>query len=103
MSFKFSKGVWYITMKYLPLSVIKPDGFIIGTLYELRQVSGCISIKKMRQNQLKDQYDRGKDFGGRLDRPQRSTITQPDILCMEALIQRETLLGLVGRSYYDRQ
>ncbi len=30
---------------FLTLSVIKPEVFIIGTLYELRRVSGCISIK----------------------------------------------------------
>ncbi len=38
--------------------------FIIGTLYELRQVSDCISIKEWG-NQLKNQYDGGEklDFG----------------------------------------
>ncbi|MCV5512936.1 entry exclusion protein, partial [Escherichia coli] len=66
--FKFSKGVWYITMPVS--SLLSPllclMVFIIGTLYELRQVSGCISIKKWGQNQLKDQYDGSEklDFGG---------------------------------------
>ncbi len=31
---------------FLTLSVIKPDGFIIGTLYELRRISGCVSVRE---------------------------------------------------------
>lgn len=45
--FKFSKGVWYITMPVSSLlsPLLSLMVFIIGTLYELRRVSGCISIK----------------------------------------------------------
>lgn len=66
--FKFSKGVWYITMPVSSLlsPLLSLMVFIIGTLYELRRVSGCISIKKWGQNQLKNQYDGSEklDFGG---------------------------------------
>ena len=55
--FKFSKGVWYITDTsiFLTLSIIKPDGFIIGTLYELRRVSGCVSVREWMQSQVNEQ------------------------------------------------
>ncbi len=80
--FKFSKGVWYITMPVSSLlsPLLSLMVFIIGTLYELRRVSGCISIKKWGQNQLKNQYDGSEklDFEG-IEQPQRPTITlQPD-------------------------
>lgn len=64
--FKFSKGIWYVIM--LVCSLLSPllslMIFIGGTLYELRRVSGCISIKEWVKCQLDDQYDedRGLDF-----------------------------------------
>ncbi|EFD9169222.1 entry exclusion protein [Escherichia coli] len=65
--FKFSKGVWYILMPVSSLfsPLLSLMVFIIGLLYELRQVSDCISIKEWGGNQLKNQYDGGEklDFG----------------------------------------
>lgn len=40
---------------FLTLSIIKPDGFIIGTLYELRRVSGCVSVREWMQSQVNEQ------------------------------------------------
>ncbi len=53
--FKFSKGVWYITMPVSSLlsPLLSLMVFIIGTLYELRRVSGCVSVKEWMQTQLK--------------------------------------------------
>ncbi|EGU8409734.1 entry exclusion protein [Salmonella enterica] len=64
--FKFSKGVWYVIMPVCSLlsPLLSLMIFIGGTLYELRRVSGCISIKEWMKCQLDDQYDedRGLDF-----------------------------------------
>lgn len=55
--FKFSKGVWYILM---PLSsllspLLSLMVFIIGTLYELRRISGCVSVREWMQSQVNEQ------------------------------------------------
>lgn len=55
--FKFSKGVWNILM---PLSsllspLLSLMVFIIGTLYELRRVSGCVSVREWMQSQINEQ------------------------------------------------
>ncbi|AAL23505.1 entry exclusion protein [Salmonella enterica subsp. enterica serovar 4,[5],12:i:-] len=64
--FKFSKGIWYVIMPVCSLlsPLLSLMIFIGGTLYELRRVSGCISIKEWVKCQLDDQYDedRGLDF-----------------------------------------
>ncbi|HDN3703732.1 TPA: entry exclusion protein [Salmonella enterica subsp. enterica serovar Typhimurium] len=64
--FKFSKGIWYVIMPVWSLlsPLLSLMIFIGGTLYELRRVSGCISIKEWVKCQLDDQYDedRGLDF-----------------------------------------
>lgn len=64
--FKFSKGIWYVIMPVCSLLslLLSLMIFIGGTLYELRRVSGCISIKEWVKCQLDDQYDedRGLDF-----------------------------------------
>ncbi|MHC3317853.1 entry exclusion protein [Salmonella enterica] len=64
--FKFSKGIWYVIMPVCSLlsPLLSLMIFIGGTLYELRRVSGCISIKEWVKYQLDDQYDedRGLDF-----------------------------------------
>lgn len=64
--FKFSKGIWYVIMPVFSLlsPLLSLMIFIGGTLYELRRVSGCISIKEWVKCQLDDQYDedRGLDF-----------------------------------------
>lgn len=64
--FKFSKGIWYVIMPVYSLlsPLLSLMIFIGGTLYELRRVSGCISIKEWVKCQLDDQYDedRGLDF-----------------------------------------
>ncbi|HAB4466838.1 TPA_asm: entry exclusion protein [Salmonella enterica subsp. diarizonae] len=64
--FKFSKGIWYVIMPVCSLlsPLLSLMIFICGTLYELRRVSGCISIKEWMKCQLDDQYDedRGLDF-----------------------------------------
>ncbi|HHS0826473.1 TPA: entry exclusion protein [Salmonella enterica subsp. enterica serovar Typhimurium] len=64
--FKFSKGIWYVIMPVCSLlsPLLSLMIFIGGTLYELRRVSGCISIKEWGKCQLDDQYDedRGLDF-----------------------------------------
>lgn len=64
--FKFSKGIWYVIMHVCSLlsPLLSLMIFIGGTLYELRRVSGCISIKEWVKCQLDDQYDedRGLDF-----------------------------------------
>ncbi|EKN0642335.1 entry exclusion protein [Salmonella enterica] len=63
---KFSKGIWYVIMPVCSLlsPLLSLMIFIGGTLYELRRVSGCISIKEWVKCQLDDQYDedRGLDF-----------------------------------------
>lgn len=64
--FKFSKGIWYVIMPVCSLlsPLLSLMIFIGGTLYELRRVSGCISIKEWMKCQLDDPYDedRGLDF-----------------------------------------
>ncbi|ECD0049933.1 entry exclusion protein [Salmonella enterica subsp. enterica] len=64
--FKFSKGIWYVIMPVCSLlsPLLSLMIFIGGTLYELRRVSGCISIKEWMKCQLDDQCDedRGLDF-----------------------------------------
>ncbi|EBV5689467.1 entry exclusion protein [Salmonella enterica subsp. enterica serovar Newport] len=64
--FKFSKGIWYVIMPVCSLlsPLLSLMIFIGGTLYELRRVSGCISIKEWMKCQLDDQYDedRSLDF-----------------------------------------
>lgn len=64
--FKFSKGIWYVIMPVCSLlsPLLSLMIFISGTLYELRRVNGCISIKEWMKCQLDDQYDedRGLDF-----------------------------------------
>ncbi|EHF9427185.1 entry exclusion protein [Salmonella enterica subsp. enterica serovar Typhimurium] len=64
--FKFSKGIWYVIMPVCSLlsPLLSLMIFIGGTLYELRRVRGCISIKEWVKCQLDDQYDedRGLDF-----------------------------------------
>ncbi|EAB7495699.1 entry exclusion protein [Salmonella enterica subsp. enterica serovar Newport] len=64
--FKFSKGIWYVIIPVCSLlsPLLSLMIFIGGTLYELRRVSGCISIKEWMKCQLDDQYDedRGLDF-----------------------------------------
>lgn len=64
--FKFSEGIWYVIMPVCSLlsPLLSLMIFIGGTLYELRRVSGCISIKEWMKCQLDDQYDedRGLDF-----------------------------------------
>ncbi|EBB5537616.1 TPA: entry exclusion protein [Salmonella enterica] len=64
--FKFSKGIWYVIMPVCSLlsPLLSLMIFIGGTLYELRRVSGCISIKEWVKCQFDDQYDedRGLDF-----------------------------------------
>lgn len=64
--FKFNKGIWYVIMPVCSLlsPLLSLMIFIGGTLYELRRVSGCISIKEWVKCQLDDQYDedRGLDF-----------------------------------------
>ncbi|EBQ2249481.1 entry exclusion protein [Salmonella enterica] len=64
--FKFSKGIWYVIMPVCSLlsPLLSLMIFIGGALYELRRVSGCISIKEWVKCQLDDQYDedRGLDF-----------------------------------------
>lgn len=73
--------------------------FIGGTLYELRRVSGCISIKEWVKCQLDDQYDEDRGWIlNLLSIVKRLTTTpQLDILCMEELIRLVILLGLAGR------
>ncbi|HAN2115801.1 TPA: surface exclusion protein [Escherichia coli] len=55
--FKFSKGVWYITMPVSSLlsPLLSLMVFIIGTLYELRRVSGCVSVREWMQSQVNEQ------------------------------------------------
>lgn len=55
--FKFSKGVWYITMPVSSLlsPLLSLMVFIIGTLYELRRVSGCLSVREWMQSQVNEQ------------------------------------------------
>lgn len=64
--FRFSKGIWYVIMPVCSLlsPLLSLMIFIGGTLYELRRVSGYISIKEWVKCQLDDQYDedRGLDF-----------------------------------------
>ncbi|EAN3269946.1 surface exclusion protein [Salmonella enterica subsp. enterica serovar Oranienburg] len=54
--FKFSKGVWYITMPVSSLlsPLLSLMVFIIGTLYELRRVSGCVSVREWMQSQVNE-------------------------------------------------
>ncbi|WP_447495823.1 surface exclusion protein, partial [Escherichia coli] len=55
--FKFSKGVWYITIPVSSLlsPLLSLMVFIIGTLYELRRVSGCVSVREWMQSQVNEQ------------------------------------------------
>ncbi|EYB64736.1 surface exclusion protein [Escherichia coli] len=55
--FKFSKGVWYITMPVSSLlsPLLSLMVLIIGTLYELRRVSGCVSVREWMQSQVNEQ------------------------------------------------
>ncbi len=55
--FKFSKGVWYITMPVSSLlsPLLSLMVFIIGTLYELRRVSGCVSVREWMQSQVNEE------------------------------------------------
>ena len=55
--FKFSKGVWYITMPVSSLlsPLLSLMVFIIGTLYELRRISGCVSVREWMQSQVNEQ------------------------------------------------
>ena len=57
--FKFRKVVWYITIPVSSLlsPLLSLVIFIIGTLYELRRISGCISINKWWQDKLNGQCD----------------------------------------------
>lgn len=54
--FKFSKGVWYITMPVSSLlsPLLSLMVFIIGTLYELRRVSCCVSVREWMQSQVNE-------------------------------------------------
>lgn len=54
--FKFSKAVWYITMPVSALlsPLLSMMIFIIGTLYELRRVCGCVSIREWMQSQVNE-------------------------------------------------
>lgn len=65
--FKFSKGVWYITIPVSSLlsPLLSLMVFIIGTLYELRRVSGCVSVREWMQSQVNEQTneDLHLDFG----------------------------------------
>ena len=60
--FKFSKGVWYILMPVSSLlsPLLSLMVFIIGTLYELRRVSGCVSVREWMQSQVNEQTN--EDF-----------------------------------------
>lgn len=62
--FKFSKGIWYVIMPVCSLlsPLLSLMIFIGGTLYELRRVSGCISIKEWVKCQLDDQYDEDREL-----------------------------------------
>ncbi|EJY0730860.1 surface exclusion protein [Salmonella enterica subsp. enterica serovar Sarajane] len=55
--FKFSKGIWYVIMPLCSLlsPLLSLMVFIGGVLYELRRVSGCISIKEWMKYQLDEQ------------------------------------------------
>ncbi len=55
--FKFSKGVWYILMPVSSLlsPLLSLMVFIIGTLYELRRISGCVSVREWMQSQVNEQ------------------------------------------------
>ncbi|WP_077878611.1 surface exclusion protein [Escherichia coli] len=54
--FKFSKGVWYILMPVSSLfsPLLSLMTFIIGTLYELRRVCGCVSVREWMQSQVNE-------------------------------------------------
>ncbi|EAN0641438.1 surface exclusion protein [Salmonella enterica] len=54
--FKFNKVVWYITMPVSSLlsPLLSLMVFIIGTLYDLRRVSGCVSVREWMQSQISD-------------------------------------------------
>ncbi|MFL9202497.1 surface exclusion protein [Escherichia coli] len=54
--FKFSKAVWYITMPVSALlsPLLSMMIFIIGTLYELRRVCGCVSVREWMQSQVNE-------------------------------------------------
>ncbi|EGK7432698.1 surface exclusion protein [Escherichia coli] len=55
--FKLSKGVWYILMPVSSLlsPLLSLMVFIIGTLYELRRISGCVSVREWMQSQVNEQ------------------------------------------------
>ncbi|EOO1500872.1 entry exclusion protein [Escherichia coli] len=105
--FKFSKGVWYITMPVSSLlsPLLSLMVFIIGTLYELRRVSGCISIKKWGQNQLKNQYDGSEklDFGG-IEQPPTTYYNPSTGYPMHGSFDSAgNTFGTRWQDYYDRQ
>ncbi len=105
--FKFSKGVWYITMPVSSLlsPLLSLMVFIIGTLYELRRVSGCISIKKWGQNQLKNQYDGSEklDFGG-IEQPPTTYYNPSTGYPMHGGFDSAgNTFGTRWQDYYDRQ
>ncbi|EJD4436213.1 surface exclusion protein [Escherichia coli] len=54
--FKFSKGVWYILMPVSSLfsPLLSLMVFIIGSLYELRRVCGCVSVREWMQSQVNE-------------------------------------------------
>ncbi|WP_077821336.1 surface exclusion protein, partial [Escherichia coli] len=54
--FKFSKGVWYILMPVSSLfsPLLSLMVFIIGLLYELRRVCGCVSVREWMQSQVNE-------------------------------------------------
>ncbi len=105
--FKFSKYVWYITMPVSSLlsPLLSLMVFIIGTLYELRRVSGCISIKKWGQNQLKNQYDGSEklDFGG-IEQPPTTYYNPSTGYPMHGGFDSAgNTFGTRWQDYYDRQ
>ncbi|ELD3368711.1 surface exclusion protein, partial [Escherichia coli] len=54
--FKFSKGVWYILMPVSSLfsPLLSLMVFIIGLLYELRRVCGCVSVREWMRSQVNE-------------------------------------------------
>ncbi|HIH9188402.1 TPA: surface exclusion protein, partial [Escherichia coli] len=54
--FKFSKGIWYILMPASSLlsPLLSLMIFTIGTLYELRRVCGCVSVREWMQSQVNE-------------------------------------------------
>lgn len=105
--FKFSKGVWYITMPVSSLlsPLLSLMVFIIGTLYELRRVSGCISIKKMGAKSTQNQYDGSEklDFGG-IEQPPTTYYNPSTGYPMHGGFDSAgNTFGTRWQDYYDRQ